>query len=176
MAKDSVVKSIVQDSCVIVGSRSRNFVWKFCRGLNSTVNDAFCDGSTYTQLHADTVLDGFTLHLQERLHRRCVRHVLRVKKSLIQRTKPSSFNCRQYIPSRRSSIVGSLFSFHLLCVPTVLPLAFGSSEAYFCLSNWIRHPPSSGVASSLSLLWWVVVLQFSNAISFLPGVSGSMDC
>lgn len=64
-AKDTDIRSIVEDSCTLLGPSLRSLEEKFRASLDKLVSDAFSAGAIGSQFHANGAVDGTKLHLLE---------------------------------------------------------------------------------------------------------------
>lgn len=64
-AKDTAIEPVVAASCATLWPSIRSLVESFRVVLNKSVGNDFQIGSLDTQLHADTAIDGVTLHFAE---------------------------------------------------------------------------------------------------------------
>lgn len=65
-ARDAVIRSIVKDSCATLEPSLRGLIENFRADPDRSMSEAFCVGSTGSQFHADTAIDGITFRFSRR--------------------------------------------------------------------------------------------------------------
>lgn len=60
-ANDVVIKSVLKDSCAVLGLSILSLIQNFLMGSRSLCAILFSLGSLYAELHANNIIDGITL-------------------------------------------------------------------------------------------------------------------